>query len=78
LVIGFVYIERGGLRETVYAETLFTHGMFAFAETPYASAVCSFASGVFLMHGNPLVKTLRHNTYMFIYIGALCSRRTLI
>lgn len=67
LVIGYVYIKRGGLNKKVYAENLVTSGIFGLCRNPLYVGNILIYSGVFLMHGNPLVIALGIGSYLFIY-----------
>lgn len=67
LVIGFVYIKRGGLNKKVYAEDLVTSGIFGLCRNPLYVGNLLVYVGVFLMHGNPLVMVLGIASFAFIY-----------
>jgi len=67
LVIGFVYIKRGGLNKKVYAENLVTEGIFGLCRNPLYVGNLLIYAGVFLMHGDPLVMVLGMGSYVFIY-----------
>ncbi len=67
LVIGYVYIKRGGMNKKVYAENLVTSGIFGLCRNPlYVGNILIYA-GVFLMHGAPLVILFGIGSYLFIY-----------
>ncbi len=67
LVIGYVYIKRGGLNKKVYAENLVTDGIFGICRNPLYVGNMLIYIGVFLMHGDPLVMTLGICLFAFIY-----------
>lgn len=67
IVIGFAYIKRGGLNKKVYAENLVTQGMFSLCRNPLYFGNMLIYSGVFVMHGDPLVIILGISLYWFIY-----------
>lgn len=67
LVIGYVYIKRGGLNKKVYAEDLVTDGIFGICRNPLYVGNMLIYVGVFLMHGNPLVMALGVGLFAFIY-----------
>lgn len=55
IVIGYVYILRGGRDHKVYAEDLVTGGFFAHARNPLYLGNVLILIGLFLIHGNPWV-----------------------
>lgn len=67
IVIGFVYIKRGGLNKKVYAENLVTQGMFSLCRNPLYLGNMLIYAGVFVMHGDLLVMLLGIGVYWFIY-----------
>lgn len=67
LVIGYAYIKRGGLKKKVYAENLVTEGMFSLCRNPLYLGNMLIYSGVFLMHGSPLVIVAGFSFYLFVY-----------
>ena len=66
-VIGYAYIQRGGLAKRVYAKDLVTEGMFGVCRNPLYVGNMLLYSGFFLFHGNPLVVALGIATFAFIY-----------
>lgn len=54
-VVGYQYIQRGGLRKKVYAKDLVTEGMFGVCRNPLYVGNMLLYCGVFLLHGNPLL-----------------------
>ncbi|MBN8532322.1 MAG: DUF1295 domain-containing protein [Alphaproteobacteria bacterium] len=67
LVIGYAYIKRGGLKKKVYAENLVTEGIFRLSRNPLYLGNMLIYSGVFLMHGNPMVMLAGFTFYLFVY-----------
>lgn len=67
LVIGYVYIKRGGMNKKVYAENLVTHGIFGLCRNPLYVGNILIYVGVFLMHGDPAVIVLGMVVFLFIY-----------
>ena len=55
IVIGYVYILRGGRDHKVYAEDLVTGGLFAHSRNPLYLGNLLILLGLFLIHGNPCV-----------------------
>jgi protein-S-isoprenylcysteine O-methyltransferase Ste14 len=55
LVIGYVYVIRGGKNRRVYAEDLVTEGFFAHSRNPLYLGNLLVLLGLFLIHGNPWV-----------------------
>jgi protein-S-isoprenylcysteine O-methyltransferase Ste14 len=55
VVIGYVYILRGGRDHKVYAEDLVTGGMFAHSRNPLYLGNVLILIGLFLIHGSPWV-----------------------
>lgn len=66
-VIGYAYIQRGGLNKRVYAKDLVTEGMFGVCRNPLYVGNMLLYSGFFLFHGNPLVVVLGIGLFAFIY-----------
>jgi protein-S-isoprenylcysteine O-methyltransferase Ste14 len=67
IVIGFAYIKRGGMNKKVYAENLVTDGIFGICRNPLYVGNVLIYTGVFLMHGNPLVTLTGICLFLFIY-----------
>ena len=66
-VIGYAYIQRGGLHKRVYAKDLVTEGMFGVCRNPLYVGNILIYSGVFLFNGNPLAIALGIGLFAFIY-----------
>ncbi len=66
-VIGYAYIQRGGLNKKVYAKNLVTEGMFSICRNPLYVGNVLIYSGVFLIHGNPAVMTAGILLFCFMY-----------
>ncbi|MBD9375127.1 phospholipid methyltransferase [Rhizobium sp. ARZ01] len=66
-VIGYAYIQRGGLNKRVYAKDLVTEGMFGVCRNPLYVGNMLIYSGVFLFNGNPLAVMLGIGLFAFIY-----------
>ncbi len=58
LVVGFAYIKRGGLNKQVHADALVTTGLFAHSRNPLYLGNVMILSGLFIIHGHPLVYVL--------------------
>lgn len=67
LVIGYVYIKRGGLNKRVYATDLVTDGIFGICRNPLYVGNLLIYVGVFVMHGNPYVMVVGIALFAFIY-----------
>jgi len=67
-VIGYAYIKRGGLNKKVYAKSLVTDGMFGVSRNPIYLGNIMIYSGVFLMHGNPLIIAAGIGIFLFGYV----------
>ena len=65
--IGFAYIKRGGVDKKVYADRLVTGGLFGVCRNPLYLGNILIYTGVFLMHGSPIVIGLGMVSYLFIY-----------
>lgn len=72
-VIGYAYIKRGGLNKRVYAENLVTEGFFAVCRNPLYCGNMLIYTGVFLMHGNPLVMVLGPLVMFGIYASIIAA-----
>ncbi|MEK1892922.1 MAG: isoprenylcysteine carboxylmethyltransferase family protein [Rhizobium sp.] len=66
-VIGYAYIQRGGLKKRVYASDLVTEGMFGVCRNPLYVGNMLVYAGVFLLQGNPTVVIVGIALFMFIY-----------
>lgn len=66
-VIGYAYIQRGGLNKKVYAKNLVTEGMFSICRNPLYVGNVLIYSAVFLMHGNPVVTAVGILLFCFMY-----------
>ncbi len=66
-VIGYAYIQRGGLNKKVYAKDLVTDGMFGVCRNPLYVGNMLIYSGIFLKHGSPLVMIVGIALFAFIY-----------
>ncbi|HEV7310841.1 isoprenylcysteine carboxylmethyltransferase family protein [Ensifer sp.] len=66
-VVGYKYIKRGGLKKKVYAKDLVTEGMFGVCRNPLYVGNMLLYSGVFLLHGNPLLVVVGIGLFAFMY-----------
>ena len=53
MVIGLVYIKRGGFKKRVYAEQLVTEGIFAHVRNPLYLGNLLILAGLFIIENNP-------------------------
>jgi protein-S-isoprenylcysteine O-methyltransferase Ste14 len=67
VVIGYAYIKRGGMAKKVYAADLVTGGMFGVCRNPLYVGNVLIYSGIFIMHGAPVVVIVGIGLYLFIY-----------
>ena len=67
IVIGYAYIQRGGLNKKVYAKNLVTEGMFSICRNPLYVGNVLIYSAVFLLHGNPVVTVVGILLFCFMY-----------
>ncbi|MEI2302287.1 methyltransferase family protein [Ensifer sp. MJa1] len=66
-VVGYKYIQRGGLKKKVYAKDLVTEGMFGICRNPLYVGNMLLYSGVFLLHGNLLLVIVGIGLFAFMY-----------
>ncbi|PKA42438.1 phospholipid methyltransferase [Rhizobium sullae] len=66
-VIGYAYIQRGGLNKKVYAKNLVTEGVFGICRNPLYVGNLLIYAAVFLMHGDPQVVTTGIASFLFMY-----------
>ncbi|WP_454859369.1 methyltransferase family protein [Rhizobium binxianense] len=66
-VIGYAYIKRGGLNKKVFANNLVEEGMFGVCRNPLYVGNMLIYSGVFLMHGDPLIVVAGIALYALLY-----------
>ncbi len=67
IVIGYAYIQRGGLNKKVYAKDLVTSGMFSICRNPLYVGNILIYSAIFLMHGNAVVMIAGIMLFCFMY-----------
>ncbi|WP_077965046.1 methyltransferase family protein [Ensifer adhaerens] len=67
IVVGYKYIQRGGLKKKVYAKDLVTEGMFGVCRNPLYVGNMLLYSGVFLLHGNLLLIVIGIGLFAFMY-----------
>ncbi|WP_457585113.1 methyltransferase family protein [Ensifer canadensis] len=67
VVVGYAYIQRGGLNKRVYAKDLVTEGMFGVCRNPLYVGNMLVYTGIFLLHGNPLVIAIGVSLFAFMY-----------
>ncbi len=67
IVIGYAYIQRGGLNKKVYAKDLVTSGMFSICRNPLYVGNILIYSAIFLMHGNAVVTIAGIVLFCFMY-----------
>jgi protein-S-isoprenylcysteine O-methyltransferase Ste14 len=71
--IGWAYIIRGGKNKQVYAEDLVTQGYFATCRNPlYVGNILAY-TGLFLVHGNPLVIAAGTAIFVFAYVAIVAA-----
>jgi protein-S-isoprenylcysteine O-methyltransferase Ste14 len=73
LVIGSVYIIRGGRNRRVYAEDLVTEGFFAHSRNPLYLGNLMVLLGLFLIYHNPWVYTLGGVFFVLGYAGIVAA-----
>jgi len=73
IVIGYVYILRGGRNRQVYAEDLVTTGFFAHARNPLYLGNMMILAGLFLIHGNPWVIALGSAFFLLVYVTIVAA-----
>lgn len=67
LVIGYAYIQRGGLKKKVYASALVTSGLFGVCRNPLYVGNMLICLSVFVMHGAPVIMIGGPLLFAFIY-----------
>jgi protein-S-isoprenylcysteine O-methyltransferase Ste14 len=73
LVIGSVYIIRGGRNRRVYAEDLVTAGFFAHSRNPLYLGNLLVLFGLFLIYHNPWVYSLGGAFFVLSYAGIVAA-----
>ncbi|MBP1860087.1 methyltransferase family protein [Rhizobium herbae] len=66
-VIGYAYIQRGGLNKKVYAKNLVTEGMFSICRNPLYVGNVLIYSALFIIHGEPVVMVTGILLFCFMY-----------
>lgn len=72
-VIGYAYIKRGGLNKQVYADTLVTEGFFNACRNPLYVGNMLIYTGIFVVHGNPVVMAVGTLGSLFIYQSIIAA-----
>ncbi len=67
MVLGYTPIRLGGVNKLVYADRLIENAMFKLCRNPLYVGNMFIYSGVFIMHGDPMVILLGIGSYLFIY-----------
>jgi protein-S-isoprenylcysteine O-methyltransferase Ste14 len=73
LVIGYVYIIRGGMNKRVYAEELVTEGFFRHSRNPLYVGNLLVLLGLFTIHNNPWVYALGGTFFLFAYSAIVAA-----
>lgn len=71
--IGWAYIKRGGLNKQVYADKLVTAGFFNLCRNPLYVGNMLIYSGIFILHGHPVVVVAGIALYWFIYESIIAA-----
>lgn len=66
-VIGLAYIKRGGVKKTIYANSLVTGGIFAHCRNPLYLGNLLIVAGFFVIHNNPFVYLLGGIFFLLSY-----------
>ena len=67
MVIGLVYIKRGGVNKKIYADTLATTGIFAHCRNPLYLANLMIVLGLLVVHNNMWVYILGISFFLVSY-----------
>jgi len=78
LVIGFFDVARDGDKKTAHADDLFTRGMFGLSRNSLYLGNLTIYTGVFLLHGTPLVFLLGVGVFLFIYYAIIFSEEAFL
>jgi len=78
LVIGFFDVARDGAKKTAHADALFTRGMFGISRNSLYLGNLTIYTGVFLLHGTPLVFLLGVALFLFIYYAIIFSEEAFL
>lgn len=73
LVIGHVYIQRGGRKGRVYAAALVTGGFFAHCRNPLYLGNVMILLGLFIVHNNPWVYALGIPFFLVAYSAIVAT-----
>ncbi|PKM12979.1 MAG: phospholipid methyltransferase [Gammaproteobacteria bacterium HGW-Gammaproteobacteria-3] len=71
--IGWVYIKRGGMDKKVYADRLVTTGFFGLCRNPLYVGNMLIYSGIFLVHGHPVVIVFGTAFFFFLYSSIIAA-----
>ncbi|SCW88942.1 Protein-S-isoprenylcysteine O-methyltransferase Ste14 [Rhizobium mongolense subsp. loessense] len=77
-VIGYAYIQRGGLNKEVYAKNLVTEGMFSTCRNPLYVGNLLIYAAVFLMHGNPATVAIGILLFCVMYQCIVCAEEAFL
>lgn len=78
VVVGYAYIQRGGLNKRVYAKDLVTEGMFGVCRNPLYVGNMLVYTGIFLLHGDPLVIAIGVCLFAFMYQCIVYAEETFL
>lgn len=78
MVIGFAYIQRGGMNKKVYAESLVTQGIFALCRNPLYVGNMLIYLGVFIMFGNLFCLAIGIASFAFIYYSLVATEENFL
>ena len=73
LVIGFVYIKRGGKDGRIYAKSLVTEGFYAHTRNPMYFGNFMIALGMSMIYGAPQVYFLAIPFFVFVYLSIVLA-----
>ena len=71
--IGWAYIKRGGLNKQVYADKLITEGYFNLCRNPLYVGNILIYTGIFFLHGHPVVALCGTVLFYFIYESIIAA-----
>jgi len=73
MIVGLVYIKRGGLNKKVHAEALVTDGMFRHCRNPLYVGNILVLLGLLVIHNNPWVYLLGGAFFLVSYVAIVAT-----
>jgi protein-S-isoprenylcysteine O-methyltransferase Ste14 len=78
LVIGYVYVKRGGKNRRIYADRLVVEGFYAHTRNPMYVGNFLITVGVGITYGSPLIYLFVIPFFSFVYVSIVMAEETFL